>query len=123
MNDDNAINSALNYIKENITILASEPNGAYISQQLLDKWNFTNYELKRGEVVTKNKLISNPSINGPSYGWSDKNDPIDKIYMFKNNMQIATFVLKNKEFVKVIVSLKFVLNISKLLLILLTILL
>jgi hypothetical protein len=100
MSNDNAINDALNHINQNARILKSEPTVSYIQQDILDNWNYTDYTLKRGKVVTTEYLNSTPSINGPSHGYSTSNHPIDKIYMFKNDVGlIATFMIENGKFV------------------------
>jgi hypothetical protein len=86
--DDEPINSALVYI--NSVNHVKQDNGVYITKEFLDGWNgqYSPYTLERGYSIYKNTLFKRPD---GSYGFNNKIDPIDNIYLKKNTQLIATF--------------------------------
>ena len=84
--DDEPINSALVYI--NSVNHTKQDNGVYITEEFLDNWNRGPYKLERGDSIYKNTLHERTY---GSYGFNNKIDPINNIYMKKNGNKIATF--------------------------------
>ena len=87
--DDVPINSALVYINSGNHTKQGN-NGVYITKKFLDDWNRQNipYTLKRGYSIYKNTLYKR---SDGSYGFNNEIDPIDNIYLKKNEEKIANF--------------------------------